>query len=97
MEVIVSRYTRPIVLSSVIVDNELRPAKFCCNGQTENIDSISHSWLEEADERLILHVGWAVEEKRCERVIVVSNDTPWNNINSSVIIVSLDFATMQFE
>ena len=60
MEVIVSRYTRPIVLSSVIIDNELRPAKLCCNGQTENIDSISHSWLEEADERLILHVGWAV-------------------------------------
>ena len=31
------------------------------------------------------------------RRIVVSNDTSWNNINSSVIIVSLDFATMQFE
>ena len=45
------------------------------NGQMQVVESLSKSWLEEADERLILHVGWAVEEKQCERVSVISNDT----------------------
>ena len=45
------------------------------HGNIDVVDSLSKSWLEEADERLILHVGWAVEEKKCERGVVISNDT----------------------
>ena len=33
------------------------------------------SWIEEADARLIVHVQWAIRENKCERIIIVSNDT----------------------
>ena len=75
VEVVANRYNETILLSSVIVENEIHPAMLYSNGQMQVVESLSKSWLEEADERLILHVGWAVEEKQCERVSVISNDT----------------------
>ena len=45
------------------------------DSQAEDGNALSDLWLEEADERLIIHVEWAAAEKQCERVIVVSNDT----------------------
>jgi hypothetical protein len=33
------------------------------------------NWIEEADDRLVVHVDWAVLVQRCKRVVVVSNDT----------------------
>ena len=32
-------------------------------------------WIEEADARLVAHVDWAVHLKKCERVVILSNDT----------------------
>lgn len=63
VKVTVKRFYDPILLSSVIIENEIRPAKLFSNGLLHIIDTLSQSWLEEADERLIIHVGWAVEEK----------------------------------
>ena len=44
------------------------------NNQETVVEALSKSWLEEADERLILHVAWSVEIRNCERVVVLSND-----------------------
>ena len=76
VEIVINRYTEPILLSSVIIENEVHPAKLCSNnGEKHVVDALSKSWLEEADERLILHVGWAVEKNECERAVIMSNDT----------------------
>ena len=63
-----------ILLSSYIIDDELHPAKMHRNNQETVVEALSKSWLEEADERLILHVAWSVEIRNCERVVVLSND-----------------------
>ena len=75
VEVIVHRYNKSILLSSLIIEDEPHPAKLFADGQVEEASALSDSWLEEADKGLIIHVEWAVEEKQCERVIVVSNNT----------------------
>ena len=76
VKVVINKYNNStVLLSSVIIEDELQPAKLHSDGKEEEIQALSNSWLEEADDRLIIHVGWAVEYNRCERIIVVSNDT----------------------
>ncbi|KAL8619946.1 hypothetical protein ACOMHN_015228 [Nucella lapillus] len=60
-----------IIASSVICDDEVRPAKAAGGEEIPDL----HSWIEEADARLVVHVEWAVCVKQCKRLIVVSNDT----------------------
>jgi hypothetical protein len=60
-----------IIASSVVSDDEVLPAK--ATGGEEISDL--HSWIEEADARLVVHVEWAVCVKQCKRVVVCSNDT----------------------
>ena len=64
-----------IMLSSVVIDDEILPTILHEKGSEEVVvQQLSNSWIEEADERLIIHVNWAVVDKHCERVIVLSND-----------------------
>ena len=60
-----------IIASPVVSDDEVLPAK--ANGGLEIPELLN--WTEEADSRLVIHVGWAVCVKQCERVVVLSNDT----------------------
>ena len=60
-----------IILSSMIVEGECLPAKYC-NGK--EIPELTN-WVEEADSKVVIHVAWAVRVKKCQRVIVLSNDT----------------------
>ena len=60
-----------IIVSSVVSDHEVLPAK-AAGG--EEIPDLCN-WIEEADDRLVVHVEWVVRVKQCKRVIVVSNDT----------------------
>ncbi|KAL8622995.1 hypothetical protein ACOMHN_027116 [Nucella lapillus] len=60
-----------IIASSVICDDEVLPAKAAGGEEIPDL----HSWIEEADARLVVHVEWAVRVKQCKRLIVVSNDT----------------------
>ena len=39
------------------------------------VDDLSNSWVEEADDRLVLHVEWAIRKEKCERVVVISNNS----------------------
>ena len=60
-----------IIVSSVVSDDEVFPAKAA--GGEEIPDVLN--WIEEADDRLLVHVEWAVCVKQCKRAVVVSNDT----------------------
>ena len=59
------------IASSVVSEGEVPPAEGACDKEISDL----HSWTEETDARLITLVEWAVRVKRCQRVIVVSNDT----------------------
>lgn len=70
----VSKMTKQIpliVVSSLVCEEEMLSAK---SAGGEDIPELNN-WIGEADERLVLHIKWAVEEQKRERIIVVSNDT----------------------
>jgi len=60
-----------IIASSVVSDDEVLPGKAAGGEEISDL----HSWIEEADARLVVHVEWAVCVKQCKRVVVCSNDT----------------------
>jgi hypothetical protein len=63
-----------IVVSGMVVDDEVITAKYQEQpGSAVDVPNCS-SWQEEADCRLISHIAWSVE-RGCERVVVLSNDT----------------------
>ena len=51
--------TPVIIASSMIFDDEVLPAKASSGEEIPNL----HSWIEEADARLLVHVNWAVRAK----------------------------------
>ncbi|MES9880567.1 MAG: hypothetical protein ABW185_06755 [Sedimenticola sp.] len=65
----------PIVLSGMVLDQEQVPA-LLCSTETESPVVIPElaGWIEEADDRLIPHAIWAVNNG-CQRLVVISNDT----------------------
>ena len=63
-----------MVLSGMVVNEELISARLKQNGSPASDLSILNNWQEEADCRIISHVHWTVETG-CHRVVVVSNDT----------------------
>jgi hypothetical protein len=60
-----------IIASSLVHDDEALPA--IASGGKEIPELLN--WIEEADARLVVHVEWAVREKQCNRIVIVSNDT----------------------
>ena len=60
-----------IIVSSVVHEDEVLPAE---TSEGRDIPELIN-WIEEADDRLIVHVEWAIRVKKCKRIIVVSNDT----------------------
>ena len=66
--------TKPILPSSpALLYRMMRCFQQKANGGAEIPELLN--WTEEADSRLVLHVEWAVREKQCQRVVVLSNDT----------------------
>ena len=63
-----------IVLSGMVVDEEVIPAKVQEHPGADIDEPSLSSWQEEADTRLVSHINWSVD-KGCERVLVLSNDT----------------------
>ena len=68
------RDLQDVVLSGMVVNEELISARLKQNGSPASDPSILSNWQEEADCRIISHVHWAVETG-CHKVVVVSNDT----------------------
>ena len=60
-----------IKTSSVVSDGKVLPGQM--TGGKEIPELLS--WIEEADARLIVHVEWAIRLSKCERIIMISNDT----------------------
>ena len=54
-----------------VSDDEVLPAKAA--GGEEIPDLLN--WIAEDEDRLVVHVEWAVCVKQCKRAVVVSNDT----------------------
>ena len=63
-----------VLVSAMIVNNELKEAKLKENGTAPRVVPELSSWLEEADSRIIPHVNWSAE-RGCQRMLVFSNDT----------------------
>ena len=59
-----------VIFSSMIIDGELISAR----SKSENIPKLDN-WLEEADFKVIPHIEYALKVQKCERIIVLSNDT----------------------
>lgn len=69
-EIAIHRYNK-FILSFAFNEGELHPAKLFTVGQENEVNALSDSSLEEAYGWFIIHVGWTVEEKHCEKVIAV--------------------------
>lgn len=68
------RDLQDVVLSGMVVNEELISARLKLNGSPASDLSLLNNWQEEADCRIINHVHWAVR-RGCKRVVVMSNDT----------------------
>ena len=60
-----------IITSSAVSDGEVLPAQMTVGKEIPEI----LSWIEEADARLIVQVEWVIRVNKCERIIIISNDT----------------------
>ena len=70
---VTERDMKNVVLTGMVVNEELIPAKLK-KGQSAEVDvSILNNWQEEADCRIISHVQWAVQQG-CKKAVVISND-----------------------
>ena len=63
VEILVRGYNKSTLMSSIIIEDKLHSAVLFTDGQAEEVNALSDSWLEEADERLLIHVGGAVDGK----------------------------------
>ena len=70
---VAERDMKNVVLTGMVVNEELIPPKLK-KGQSAEVDvSILNNWQEEADCRIISHVQWAVQQG-CKKAVVISND-----------------------
>lgn len=58
-------------MNFAFIEGELHPAKLFTVGQENEANALSDSSLEEAYGWFIIHVGWTVKEKHCEKAIAV--------------------------
>ncbi len=63
-----------MLVSPCVQDQEVKAAKLQDSSSSCTDILELASWIEEADERVVLHVHWAVR-KGAERVVMLSNDT----------------------